>query len=1031
MPKWTDEQLMAINEKGKNIIVSAGAGSGKTAVLSERVLTHLKNGMHIDEMLILTFTNAAAAEMKERIRKKISKVPELKEELDVIDIASITTFDAYSLSLVKKYNHLLNVSDKVNIIDSSIIELKKNELLEKIFLEMYEKKDKKFLKLINDFCLKDDKEIFSSILNINNSLDNLYNKKEYLTSYIDVFYSDDYLNKLVEMYTSFLLRKINSLKNMVENLSYYVENPFLEKLEALLLPLLEAKDYNSIKNNAHLEKTTLPRGSAEEAKKIKKEIVDMVKEIAELTSFEYSELKDSLLKTKDSAITIIEIILKLDEKLSEFKYQNDAYEFIDISKMAISILEKFPDIREEYRDKYKEILIDEYQDTNDLQDLFVSFIENNNVYMVGDIKQSIYRFRNANPLLFKSKYDKYSKKNGGIKIDLNKNFRSRKDVAENINLIFNLIMDDEIGGADYFSSHQMVFGNTAYLDVDKEDYQMEVFNYSMEDVKGFSREETEIFLIAQDILNKVNNNYKIMDKDTLEERSVKFSDFVILIDRASSFELYKKIFEYINIPLTIYRDKSVSDSSIILLLKNIYNLIISISDENYDNSFKYSFMSVARSFLYSFSDDDILKMFVDNTFFESEIFLKCKNISDSLNELNNKEIYERIINDFCFYEKIISIGNVENNLVTIDSIFKIVTNVNDFGYSPREFLKYLEDISDENLEIKLSLNKSDSNSVKIMTIHASKGLEYHVCYFSGLYKSFNLDEVKGKFLFSSQFGFVLPYVDEGPKNTFVKTLLKEHYIYEEISEKLRLFYVALTRAREKMILVTSLSSNILAYKKNGVIDRETRLQYRTFASFLDSISDFLTPYIKNIDINEINMSKNYNFKKKSNYKNDLKIVDKIIVDEYDGDFSLKNTSSFSKKTNKLLDEKEISNIKAGLKFHSLFENFDFKNPSYDNMSEFEMKKIKAFVDTHFLDNSIFLYKEYEFIYEDDGEKWGVIDLLVEFEDHFSIVDYKLKDIRDTAYLKQIHGYKKYIESLTNKNVNTYLYSIIDENLIEL
>ena len=130
MPKWTEEQTLAINEKGKNIIVSAGAGSGKTAVLSERVLTHVKNGMHIDEMLILTFTNAAAAEMKERIRKKLSSYSELKDELDKVDIAYITTFDAYALSLVKKYNHLLNISDKVTLIDQSIIDIKKNEILE-------------------------------------------------------------------------------------------------------------------------------------------------------------------------------------------------------------------------------------------------------------------------------------------------------------------------------------------------------------------------------------------------------------------------------------------------------------------------------------------------------------------------------------------------------------------------------------------------------------------------------------------------------------------------------------------------------------------------------------------------------------------------------------------------------------------------------------------------------------------------------------------------------------------------------------
>ena len=178
MPRWTKEQELAINEKGTNIIVSAGAGSGKTAVLSERVLTHLKNGVHIDELLILTFTNAAAAEMKQRIRKKIKDVEALKPELDKIDSAPITTFDAYALSLVKKYSYLLNISSNISIIDSSIISIQKFHYLDGIFNAYYEAENPKFLKFIGDFSLKDDKTIKQNILKLNSKLDNLYNKDE-------------------------------------------------------------------------------------------------------------------------------------------------------------------------------------------------------------------------------------------------------------------------------------------------------------------------------------------------------------------------------------------------------------------------------------------------------------------------------------------------------------------------------------------------------------------------------------------------------------------------------------------------------------------------------------------------------------------------------------------------------------------------------------------------------------------------------------------------------------------------------------
>jgi len=700
--------------------------------------------------------------------------------------------------------------------------------------------------------------------------------------------------------------------------------------------------------------------------------------------------------------------------------------------MAISILENHKEVREELKNKYQEILIDEYQDTNDLQDLFISFIENNNVYMVGDIKQSIYRFRNANPLLFKEKYDNYSNFNGGMKIDLNKNFRSRSDVTENINLIFNLIMNDEIGGADYITSHQMVFGNTAYNNVNNENYQMEILNYEMGEEKEFSKEEVEIFLIAKDIQDKVENHYKIMDKDTLEERNITYSDFVILMDRSSSFENYKKVFEYLNIPLTIYRDKSVTDSTIIMLVKNIYNLIIKISENKYDTLFKYSFVSIARSFLFNIKDDEILKILNKKSFKETEIYQRCKNISDYINELNNKEIYEKIIYDFDFYNKIITTGNIENNLITIESIGKIVDNVNSFGYSPKEFLQYLNDIAEKGLDIKLSLNKADSNSVKIMTIHTSKGLEYHICYFSGLYKKFNIDDLKNKFYFSNHYGILTPYINEGPKNTFLKTLLKGKYIHEEISEKLRLFYVALTRAREKMIMITELKPNILAYKDNGIIDDETRLKYMSFSDLLNSVADSLEPYIKNIELKDLNLTKDYNFKKKSNFKNKLSLKEKLEVNEYVNDIKKIESVRLSKNIHKLRTKEETKNIKFGLKVHELLEMIDFNNPDYSYMNTFEKQKINKFVNSGILNDAINFYKEYEFIYEENNiETHGIIDLLIEYENSYSIVDYKLKNINDEAYIKQLNGYKKYIESITDKKVDIYLYSIMDEELSKI
>ena len=224
---WTPEQLQAINEEGKNIIVSAGAGSGKTAVLTERVIRKLKSGIHINELLVLTFTNAAAAEMKERIRKAINKTEGLENEANLIDGAYITTFDSFSLSMVKKYHTKLNVSNNIKITDDVIINIEKNRILDEIFEENYLSPTKNFTNLIKDFCLKDDKELKNYIQNIYKKIELKYDRKEYLNTYIEKTYSkeniDNYLPSAVSLHFLLLLFKTKNLFNShAEQLRYLI-----------------------------------------------------------------------------------------------------------------------------------------------------------------------------------------------------------------------------------------------------------------------------------------------------------------------------------------------------------------------------------------------------------------------------------------------------------------------------------------------------------------------------------------------------------------------------------------------------------------------------------------------------------------------------------------------------------------------------------------------------------------------------------------------------------------------------------------
>ena len=472
---WTKEQETAIYTEGTNIIVSAGAGSGKTAVLTERVLEKVKKGVSVDNLLILTFTKMAAKEMRERIGSKLLENGFTKE-LSKLDTADITTFDSYALSLVKKYHYYLNVSKDINIIDASVITLYKRKALNDIFEELYNSNDEDFLALIKEYTLKSDKDIFEFILNINNKLDLKTNKGTYLDNYINDRFNETTINKDIEDYVKEIFDIINKIRDYLE---YIDDNDYLDKLYQVLSPLLDSDDYTTIKENVNV-KLPQARGVSDTTKEYKDKIKKATDSIKDLTIYkDTEEIKNGILKTKPYVSCIIKIIKILDIKVQKYKEIYNYYEYSDIANLAIKLVKENSQIREEIKNNLNEILIDEYQDTNDVQEEFISHISKNNVYMVGDIKQSIYRFRNANPYIFKNKYDMYSSNNNGMKIDLNKNFRSREEVINNINLMFNHIMDDYLGGASYQREHQMIYGNLMYQGNgdNKENNNFEVYNY--------------------------------------------------------------------------------------------------------------------------------------------------------------------------------------------------------------------------------------------------------------------------------------------------------------------------------------------------------------------------------------------------------------------------------------------------------------------------------------------------------------------------------------------------------------------------
>jgi len=1032
VPKFTPEQNRAINEEGNNIIVSAGAGSGKTAVLSERVLRKLKDGVSISSLLVLTFTNEAAKEMKNRIRKKIEKEPDLSEQLDYIDSAYITTFDSYALSLVKKYHYLLNISSEVNIIDSNVIECLKEEMLDGIFESLYKDKDEKFLKLIDDFCVRDDKNIREAIKSISNSLDLKYDKEEYLNSYLDYYYNDKYLDQLISDYEHIINQKIRYIENLVSKLEDYVTGEYYCKVYECLENLFSSKTYDDYKVSSLV---SLPRAYKDmdiEAKEIKENISSALKEVVKLCEYDSRNyIKEVLVSTKTYVEAIINIIKELDKKVNGYKFQHDNYEFVDINKMAIKIVDEYKEVRDELKKFYNEIMVDEYQDTNDLQEMFISFIENNNVYMVGDVKQSIYRFRNANPDIFRVKYNNYSDLNGGIKIDLLKNFRSRFEVLDNINLIFNQIMDDALGGAEYTKSHQMVFGNTSYNEegYTNDDHNLEILTYDVD--KFYSKEELEAFIIASDIKEKVNSKYLVYDKDENVLRPIKYSDICIIMDRGSAFLKYKEIFTYMQIPISIYADFKLTQEYDILAIKSLINLIVKINKKEFDKDFNYYYVSVLRSFIDKTLDDEIYKSLEDKTYFETNFYKKCLSISRELNCISNSLFLEKIIDNFNIYEKLVTIGDIDKSLIRINHLKDIAKSLEMLGYTPIKFCEYLNKIIDNDMDIKYSIGNSDLDNVKIMNIHKSKGLEFNICYFSGLYKSFNISDLKEKFSYDFLYGIITPFYNNGMGNTILKVLQKDRYMKEEIAERIRLFYVALTRAKEKMIMVMP-DSDIEFEHDSGLVGIDIRLGYRSFLDMIYSIKLSLQKYVKKVDISCVNLTKNYKNHNISNLNDKLSVycnkTKKVNILENRMDINEISKKHASKVTHELFDLETKAKMKFGTMIHELLERVDFYNPVVSSKYQKYIDKFLNQIDL----NDVKIYKEYEFVFsENDTFYHGIIDLLLEYEDKFVIIDYKLKNVLDENYVNQVNVYKNYLKQISQKEVFAYLYSIIDGSLNEV
>jgi len=1021
---FTEEQLLAINKRNSNILVSAGAGSGKTAVLTERIVSLIKEGVDLNKLLVLTFTNAAALEMKERVRQKLkdlSSDSRCKNALKFIDSAKITTFDGYALFLVKKYFYVLNISKDIKIANHYFLEIKALEILDEILDTLY--KDSVALdKYFTEFKAKNDDTFKYNILSIYNSLQLNIHLDDYLNNYNKI-YNDINVNSLIDRYVSLIKECMEYLNLALIKFEESLSNDnskLIDEIELKLEQIYNLKTYDDIYYFINNFKLSSVKKSTDETKEKRKAVKDNIDYIKSLLSFNnIDEMKVNILNNKIYSDLFIDIIKKLDLRLNKFKKDNNYYDFIDIQKLAIKLLDSNQDILNEIKNNLYEILIDEYQDTSDIQEEFISRIENNNLYMVGDMKQSIYRFRNANPYIFKDKYDKYSHNQGGIKIDLNKNFRSRSEVLNNINTIFNKAMTNRLGDSDYLNSHQMNYGFDTYdSHIDNIEYNMDIFVYDKEDYNNdndsYSNSEIEASFVSKKIKELIDSKIKIYDKSIKTFREIKYKDICIITDRNTKFSLYKKILEYNGIPVAINADSELKDSKIVPIIYNLINLVISEALNKYDEDYFHSYYSIARSYLYQMDDDiifeNVFKAKNNKERINDIISNKALNISKNIYNYSAKEIYLNILNEFDVESKLYLIGNVYESLVVLEYIMDFISNINDIGVTIFDINKYILDILNEKSDIKYSISVENSPGVKLMNIHKSKGLEFPICFFVGLSTKFNHSDYYNKIGYLAESGF---YFENDNSISIIKAVGIRDLMVKDISEKIRLLYVMLTRTREKMIIVEENKTNIPT-------------NYRE----IDSLSDILGMAFDDIKdysklITDLVLNKNYKLKiNKRNIKYNKK--KEYLLNDYYGNILEKNR--ISKEVIEVLSDIEIENLDFGNRLHEILESIDFNNPNLSNLNNEEYNIISNVLKNDLFKNikNAKTYHEHEFYFNSDLKMYhGIIDLLAIYDDHIDIIDYKLKNIDSESYNRQLSIYRKYIESISNLKVNCYLLSLMD------
>ena len=900
--KWTDEQLSAIKTRNCNLLVAAAAGSGKTAVLVERIIriiTNKDNPVDIDKLLVVTFTNAAAAEMRERIAAAISKALDkeptsknLQKQLTLLNRANITTMHSFCLDVIKNNFHKIDLDPSFRIGDQTEGILIKDEVIETLFEEKYDQEDTEFTSLVEAFSTyKNDDNLKELIINMYNFIMSGPWPENWLKENAEAFN----IETMEELNNSkWVLVLKNSIKVEIEGYIKMLEKaieiinltdglePYLEAFSNELYSIKNA--YNSIDCGLDDIYSSLCSISFGRLKSIKKDKVsdenaqntvksirdDIKKKISELINNIFSVTPEEMLINIKGAYPTIkkltEIVLEFGEKFSQKKKEKNILDFNDLEHLCLKILSDKDENGNiipsktaiEFKNLFDEVLVDEYQDSNNVQETIIELVSRRkdefpNVFMVGDVKQSIYRFRQAKPELFMEKYINYTlEESNNRKIQLYKNFRSRKEVIDGVNYIFKEIMSETVGeleytdeealnlGASYENSEDenVILGGPIEVNIIEKSIEESDLNKEKLDEEDFENEEIEgVNLEGKIVAKRIkelmtttgNNVFKVLDKETGEYRPIKYKDIVILL-RATKNWSESLLDELGQEGIPAYADtgsgyfESIEIRTIMSLLRVIDNPMQDVP-----------VIAVLKSPIMGFSAEDLSIIRLKNKekyFYENiadiaeenicdiseELITRCKGFLEKLEIWRNKAIYMPI-DEFIWYLYMDTayygyVGAMPNGVLRQANLKILFQRAKQFEQTSFKglfnFINFINKLTKSSGDMgSAKILGENEDVVRIMSIHKSKGLEFPVVFLCGTGKQFNLMDLNKNILYHDELGFGPDFVDLEKRvsiGTIAKEAIKKKMKLETLSEEVRILYVACTRAKEKLIITGTVNN---------------------------------------------------------------------------------------------------------------------------------------------------------------------------------------------------------------------------------